>query len=854
MSRYNAIIYGADDSKYGEISALGYSVEPLLAEVIDYSTVNISWTTAQGTTLGTILRYKLLRNQFAYPETSDDGIVVFDSETPAAVTVTDTESLSPGKFAFYRMWLQVSSDNSWIPAGDTSILIPREHASAINPSFTDEDGERITGNIQLRSTHEKFLSYLPKIFTNDFGPTDPMAPPSTFNATYPSSPSGYALSEKGSVATITGASVSVDGTTVTYVASNDFVVGDSVSIGGITGGTNAEKFNLTGTVASAFDYQFTVKLVAPTTLSQFLRGFSFTIDEFLSYTDLILPGVTGAYSNQEILALQSHQVGMENDAEGLTKAQKRLVREAVNLYEAKGTVSGITNLVKAITGYPCTVSASDNLMLSIQDSSFIKGVGNWVAGQSTTTVTSEEVGSVTGLSLPTKGATDLVSNEDYVGKVSTVGTGTHLITNGAADPIHSGIPVTAGQTYYFTYKVKGIAGSGVDIANHYFIWYDKNGKQIQATTAAGAQSVTTSWASKSLVGIAPSTAVFAAVAIQFASVATTYYLTRCQITNYSTAVFSEARAAKIFVNPTKYNLLTQPSFELADNTAWETNYGVTTLITSTLTTAKAGSKMINYVASGTISGPDEPTLGTTGTLGTFNKNTFYTFSIYANSTTAVVPTMDLNLGMFATSTVGGGIVDISNEGTAVTVTTAEPHGLAPGQQVAITGVDGGVWEVPSATILYNKGPKTFVMTVLSSEVDTYTTGGFVKVESYSYKPTPVPNEWTRVHNSVLIPGYFDTSTTNIRIAIWGSTNMDDVVQFDCAQLEAGVIPSDYFDGSMTSSGATWTGTEKDSISAYYPNRASKIARIGQEIVNYLPINKAYEIRSLFGVESTGISS
>lgn len=454
MARYNTFKYGSGQT-YGELAANKYSVEPIFAYAQDYDEINLTWATPQTDEGVTIQTYKLLRSQYAYPETPEDGLVIWEDDfEPGKAPFVDKNNVSSGRFAFYSFWLQLD-DDSWVLAGQTEVLVPAKHLSRIYPKFIDENNVSIASNILLQTTHERFLSYLPRVFTANDSPTGN-------------------LDEEGS-------------------------------------------------------------------LSKFLEGFSFTIDEFLTYGQLVLPGLSGRYSNSAIVKLQGDQLGVPEDTQGLTKNQKYFVRDAIYIYSRKGTLPGLTRFIKSLTGYVPTITVSDNIMLSLQNSTFYRSIGGWKATNNVV------ISALNTSDVPTTGVNDLVTETNWVAKIDCTSSASSVYL-GNESPITQGIPVVAGEEYSFSYWVKRDSSSG-SITTENILWYDQRGNKIGdvGTTSTG-QTVTTSWVRKTFTKTAPADAKFASIEIGF-STGTVFYLDRVQVALSDITTYSEARAIKIYLNP-----------------------------------------------------------------------------------------------------------------------------------------------------------------------------------------------------------------------------------------------------------------------------------------------------------------
>jgi len=139
MSKYGYSVYGA--SRYGLTPKLAYSVEPMGINVIKFYEVLVSWQSPTGN----FTRFRVVRNQNAYPETAEDGIIIYEVMSEDGLTLegkitrssfydglenpTQT-AINTGRNIFYRVFLY-TSDNVWVKAGEISEVIP-ENTGATN--------------------------------------------------------------------------------------------------------------------------------------------------------------------------------------------------------------------------------------------------------------------------------------------------------------------------------------------------------------------------------------------------------------------------------------------------------------------------------------------------------------------------------------------------------------------------------------------------------------------------------------------------------------------------------------------------------------------------------------------------
>jgi len=147
MANYGNAVYGI--SKYGINPLLAYSVEPMSLLVTDFHESYLYWQTPTGN----YTRIRIVRNQNSYPETAEDGIIVYEAATASFTKTTfndgggvedlaGTPTLVPGKPIYYRIFLFTSAQ-AWVVAGSVAGIVPKDHDTA-----------------------EKLLNYLPRVFTS----------------------------------------------------------------------------------------------------------------------------------------------------------------------------------------------------------------------------------------------------------------------------------------------------------------------------------------------------------------------------------------------------------------------------------------------------------------------------------------------------------------------------------------------------------------------------------------------------------------------------------------------------------------------------------------------------------------
>lgn len=134
MSKYGYSVYGAN--KYGLTPKLAYSVEPMSINVLKFNEVFVSWQLPTGT----FTRFRVLRNQNAYPETAEDGVIIYELVSQDGLSLEGTlaqasfydgldnptqTAINTGRNIFYRVFLY-TSDNIWVKAGQISEVVPED--------------------------------------------------------------------------------------------------------------------------------------------------------------------------------------------------------------------------------------------------------------------------------------------------------------------------------------------------------------------------------------------------------------------------------------------------------------------------------------------------------------------------------------------------------------------------------------------------------------------------------------------------------------------------------------------------------------------------------------------------------
>ncbi len=573
-------------------------------------------------------------------------------------------------------------------------------------------------------------------------------------------------------------------------------------------------------------------------LAAFLEGFSFTYDELLTYLDLLHPSIWGEFNSPASLYLQGSQIGVTPEFGTVSRQQKILVREAIKTYQQKGTLSGLSTFVESTTGYAPTLVASPNLMLSMEDSTFYKGVGSWVPVGGCT------LSADTLVAVPS--SLDNAIDTRYVGKV-VVSTANAAISNGRVSPITLGIPVTAGTAYTFSFFAR--TASSTNSVTPKVIWFNYKGEKL-SEQAGTALSATTSWQKSTNTFRAPG---YSASITQFEV-----------SSDVMTVTLSSAHPFEV-----GDEVSISDTFEDIVGT-----YTLTGVTSSTLSFSFTADDGVLADASGTVTATDwsfdtsaayaavEMSFGSTGTvyldLIQVSDSSFTEFS-EARSVDIVLAPSKVNY-----------LTNPSFLSTGDAWTTS--GGTASYQPTSVKGVYGGLQMLK----LVPNNPGT---ASISTEVTTgLATDSFYSFSVYGYSygdpvvgtmtmtatdqtdsSTIVTREidftFTDIWSRPSVSFYVPASDADLAISVELSfTNAEDNIAIDCAQLEPALNARDYIDGGMPDPyHSGWYGTAHESASYSYTNKDFALARLIGDVEQYIPVGTSYRVLTEFGVEHQNIT-
>jgi hypothetical protein len=130
VARYGTFSYGA--AKYGLQPKLAYSVEPMSLVVLDFNKTKVTWQSPTGD----FTKIRLVRSQIGYPETAEDGEIVWEEAATegnvSRLSFVDSEDgngltdILPGRQIYYRVFLFIDL-GYWLVAGEITDTVPSDH-------------------------------------------------------------------------------------------------------------------------------------------------------------------------------------------------------------------------------------------------------------------------------------------------------------------------------------------------------------------------------------------------------------------------------------------------------------------------------------------------------------------------------------------------------------------------------------------------------------------------------------------------------------------------------------------------------------------------------------------------------
>jgi len=590
MANYGNAVYGI--SKYGVSPLLAYSVEPMALLVTNFTEAYVYWQVPTGS----YTKVRLLRNQNSYPETAEDGVIVYEASTTTLTKtvfndgggvedLASTPSIVSGKPIYYKLFLFTSSF-SWVAAGDVAGVVPGDHQTA-----------------------SKLLNFLPRVFTSaeqtPLAPVDYNSALATFMDAY-----GFDLDEA-----------------LTYL---DLLLPDHSRVSSIASMLPLEVANFGLLIEPGLPVKNQKQLIRE---SVFMYNNKGTLKGLGTYIEA-LTGYPPTLTVSKNLMLTPQE-------STFYKSTGNWISTNTSTFAASTEQVPATNSNNIDLTYTCKIVATGAGSMKLGDVDPVrKGIP---VSPATYYVLSAQVKS------PASAGTITPKLSYYDGKGvqlgSTVsGTATSATNTWAQTSVNArtpkkvstGVASAVGASGTITYTTSSahnlIAGEVVTISG--FISPDTAFNLTSATIATVPTSttftitsaVTGTTTTPGLVTNSSTDAVYASVELAW-SAAGTYYVDMVCVQSGQTVAYDEARALDIFLNPDKTNFIKNPTFETNTTNSWTTS-GAGLTVTQDVaypTASYSGThsaKLVNTTGAWSYTSNSFP----------IDKGQYYSFSFYKKAT------------------------------------------------------------------------------------------------------------------------------------------------------------------------------------------------------------------------------
>jgi hypothetical protein len=573
-------------------------------------------------------------------------------------------------------------------------------------------------------------------------------------------------------------------------------------------------------------------------LARFLEGFSFTLDEYITYINLIQPDNYGDFISPTILSLQGYQTGITPEYQTVSKTQKKLIRESIYIYQRKGTELSLGTFAESTTGYAPSITVSPNLLLSVEDSSFYKGIGNWKTfGNVTFTSVDNE---------PTSAAETAACDTVYAGK-AVVGSANASVGLGVTQPVTLKVPVGNIKELTLSYYAK--TSSSTNTVTPKITWYNYLGEELSSAVGSG-QSINTTWAKKTLTAWPPGfIGTITDISVASNVVTVTLDSTHPFIVGNSVTI---AGVDSTFTGNRTITGVTSNSFTFSLTTS---NQSYTQLSGSVRlasweykTQAKYASIQLTFSSTGTVF-LDYVQLAPS-TVSSYSDARAVDLSLAPSKINYLLNPAFLETGdAWTIDATASDYVPTDVVGVYGGLTMLEVETKASGTTtVSATTPDNLPVDKFYTFSIFGKSPdadQEVSLTITATDLDA---SEVVDTQTVTATLTDI---WNRFSVTTFVPPTAGNVEIEVSITVEDS---GETIYFDCAQVETSPVLTDYIDGSMPTDYYTgWSGTAHESTSHQYINKEVRLARLTSEIEKYLPINTAYRVLTDDGVEVANIT-
>ena len=582
-------------------------------------------------------------------------------------------------------------------------------------------------------------------------------------------------------------------------------------------------------------------------LEKFLSIFAVEYDQYKTSANLLLNAYDTSVTYAPLIPVMMQQFGIAYEPELGLQQSRILLRNAVYINKTKGSFEGLTNFVKAFTGYDESTAMGKNLMLDFNDSSFEESVGRWTVVEGETDLSTAPASEVTAYSEPSLPSSFPNKITGSLKVTKTEEAGDVEIACGILFPKTRGIPIREGFSYTFSVYTQAESEPRdvfVDI-----IWFDRNAEEISRAGEGTDENEVGSWSKRiSSTNVAPVNSYFAVPYIRVENVDEdeVHYFDAAQFEQSAEGAssFEEARDVKITLKASRVNEFKNPSFEV-DTAFWSIDNATMTRDLIIKDESNNSDVSLRIQADST----DEVILSYTD-LAPVLPGFWYSASGYVRTAFTGTRNEDLLGGWgvdwydaneaFITNTESlaqnltefYSVTQFSRTNGVLTVSTVETTSLVVGQQVRLLGftnvslngeyevlvVSGRFFQVssPGANINITAGTATTFVQDLKLD--------FVR-NSYSVL-SPANASYAK-------PYFF-----------WNNPAVDQVLHLDSTMFERTTIAKPYFDGSTgftSTDDLIWEGAVHDSRSHYYKNRIATQVRLIDQLPNYLTAGTTFSV-------------
>ena len=630
-------------------------------------------------------------------------------------------------------------------------------------------------------------------------------------------------------------------------------------------GLSSKDFNSLSRMSDAIPAVYKITNLASVTdnsenpaLQKFLNIFAVEYDQYKTSANLLLNAYDTSVTYAPLIPVMMQQFGVAYEPELGLQQSRILLRNAVYINKAKGSFEGLTNFVKAFTGYDEVTTMGKNLMLDYNDSSFEQSVGRWtvVLGTGTLAVApSSEVTAYSETELPSQFPNKISGSLKLT---KTTSTGSIEIACGILAPKTRGVPIKEGSSY--TFSLRSQADTNARLVTAGIIWYDRNAEELSRAGENFATNTTTGWGTRiSSTGVAPVNAYFGVPYFRIDAVPSgeIHYVDAAQFEESSEGptYFEEARDVKITLKASRVNELKNPSFEF-NTTFWDIDNATMTRDLVIKDEANNSDVSLRIQADST----DEVVLSYTE-LAPVLPGFWYSTSGYVRTGFTGDKADDL-LGGWGVDWYDANENVISNtESPAknltefysvtgyyrtngiLTVSTVETTSLIVGQQVRLLGFSATALNADDEVVSVDLNGDYEVLVVSGRFFQVSSIGANFSLTAGTVNTLvqDLKLDFVRNSYSVLSPA---NASYGKPYFFWSNPEEDQILHIDSTMFERATIAKPYFDGSTgftSTDDLIWEGATHASRSHYYKNRVANQLRLIEQLPNYLTVGTTFSV-------------